>query len=88
MLREPHGFEIVKRMPFLPNACYAFVVLNTFGRKSWHGRTTLCGHCGERDSLLNIWYDHAKHANPDIVREHYEPAIAAHAHDEPALAAA
>jgi hypothetical protein len=66
-LREPRGFEIVKRMPFLPNTAYAFSVLNTFTLKSWHGRTAISGQCGERNSLLNIWYEKAEHANVDLI---------------------
>lgn len=68
-LREPKGFEIVKRMPFLPNTAYAFVVLNTIRVKSWHGRSSLDSTCGTRDSLLNIWYQSAEHANQEILAD-------------------
>lgn len=71
LLREPRGFEIVKRPPFLPNSCNVFTVLNTVFVKSWHGRTTLRADSGTRDSLLNIWYANAEDGNPDILREHY-----------------
>jgi hypothetical protein len=71
LLREPRGFEIVKRVPFLPNTAYAFVVLNTLRLKSWHGRTTLPGSGGARNSILNIWYAQAKDANPEIVDQYY-----------------
>ena len=40
-LREPRGFTTAKTMPFLPNCAYAFSVLNDFGMKSWHGRSTI-----------------------------------------------
>ncbi|OYP34130.1 hypothetical protein [Rhodopirellula sp. MGV] len=68
-LREPKGFEIVKRMPFVPNTAYAFVVLNTMRLKSWHGRTTLPVESPIRNSLLNIWYEKAENGNQEIVRE-------------------
>jgi hypothetical protein len=68
-LREPRGFETVKRMPFLPNTCYAFAVLNKITLKSWHGRTAIDGFLGIRHSLLNIWYEKAAHGCPDIVAE-------------------
>jgi hypothetical protein len=70
-LREPRGFEVAKRPPFLPNSCYAFTVLNSVFVKSWHGRTTLRADSGTRDSLLNIWYADPKDANADIVQEYY-----------------
>lgn len=68
-LREPRGFEIARRMPFLPNCAYAFSVLNTVTLKSWHGRTSIPGECGPRNSLLNIWYAKPEHANLDLVAE-------------------
>ncbi len=68
-LRPPRGFEIVRRMPFLPNTAYAFVVLNTLRLKSWHGRTAIPGSFGERNSLLNIWYEKIEHANADLMAE-------------------
>ena len=68
-LREPKGFEIVKRMPFLPNAAYAFPVLNTIRIKSWHGRSSLAPGCGVRNSVLNIWYLDPDHANRDLIEE-------------------
>jgi hypothetical protein len=68
-LREPRGFEIVKRMPFLPNTAYAFVVLNTLRIKSWHGRCRLPASAGVRNSLLNIWYAKAEDANAEIAAE-------------------
>jgi hypothetical protein len=65
-LREPRGFEIVKTTPFLPNTAAAFVVLNTFGLKSWHGRTALNSTSGIRNSILSIWYDNVANASQDI----------------------
>lgn len=67
--REPRGFDIVKRMPFVPNAAYAFTVLNTLQLKSWHGRTSIPGEAGFRMSLLNIWYERPEHANTDLTAE-------------------
>lgn len=69
LFRQPRGFEIVKTMPFLPNAAYAFVVLNTLRLKSWHGRSQLSEASGARDSILNIWYQKPEHANREIVEE-------------------
>jgi hypothetical protein len=66
MLREPRGFDVVKRMPFVPNAAYAFVVLNTLRLKSWHGRTRIDGRCGVRNSILNIWYARPEDGNPEL----------------------
>jgi len=68
-LREPRGFDVVKRMKFLPNCAYAFTVLNTTTLKSWHGRTAIPGQCGARKSLLNIWYEKPEHGCPDLVAE-------------------
>jgi hypothetical protein len=70
LLREPRGFEVCKRAPFLPNAAYAFVVLNTLRRKSWHGRTTLDATAGVRNSILNIWYANPEDGNPEIVAQY------------------
>ncbi|REK17508.1 MAG: hypothetical protein DWQ37_05975 [Planctomycetota bacterium] len=67
MLREPRGFDVVKRMPFLPNVAYAFVVINTLRLRSWHGRTTLEGPCGVRNTILNIWYARAEDGNPELM---------------------
>lgn len=68
-LRDPKGFEIVKTMPFLPNAAYAFSVLNTVRIKSWHGRSQLPESAGTRDSILNIWYAKAEQGNQDLLRD-------------------
>lgn len=68
-LREPRGFEVVKTMPYVPNAAYAFVVLNSMRLKSWHGRSTLPVNTVERNTILNIWYDRPELGNLDLVRE-------------------
>jgi hypothetical protein len=65
-LREPKGFEITKVMQFLPNAAYAFVVLNKLALKSWHGRTTLESTSGVRNSILNIWYADKDDGHKDL----------------------
>ena len=72
MLREPRGFEVVNRVPFLPNVAYAFVVINSLWLKSWHGRTRLRGGVGARNTILNIWYAKAKDANADLVAQYYK----------------
>ncbi len=71
LMREPRGFDAVKRAPFLPNAAYAFVVINSLRLKSWHGRTRLREDVGERNTILNIWYAQAKDANADLVEKYY-----------------
>jgi hypothetical protein len=71
LLREPRGFDTVKRSPFLPNVGYAFAVLNTLRLRSWHGRTKLGGETGVRNTILNIWYAKAEDANPDLVEQYY-----------------
>lgn len=74
LFREPRGFETVKQAPFLPNVGYAFSVINSLGLKSWHGRTTLSGETGVRNTILNIWYASAADANPDLVERFYRKA--------------
>lgn len=81
-LRAPHGFDIAKQMPFLPNAAYAFVVLNTTTLKSWHGRTKIDETSGSRRSLLNIWYAKPEDACLDTHQENQEIYA-----DKPALSA-
>jgi hypothetical protein len=71
LLREPRGFDVVKRSPFLPNVGYAFAVLNTLRLRSWHGRTKLAGQVGVRNTILNIWYAKAEDANGDLVEQYY-----------------
>jgi len=66
--RRPFGFETVRRIPFLPNSAYAFVVLNTVRRRSWHGREELRPDCGVRNTILNLYYENAADANPDLAR--------------------
>ncbi len=74
LLREPRGFEVVKRSPFLPNVAYAFAVLNTLMRRSWHGRTRLRGESGVRNTILNIWYARPEDANAHLVEQYYRSA--------------
>lgn len=66
-LREPRGFLITKSMPFLPNHAYAFSVLNDFGMKSWHGRSTIPPMDKVRNTLLHIWYAEADETDQDLV---------------------
>lgn len=49
-------FEMVKQFPFMPNSGYAFVVNNTRGLKSWHGRERVPENAAVRNTLLNIYY--------------------------------
>jgi hypothetical protein len=52
-----HGrFEKVKQFVFAPNTGYAFAVSNSWNKKSWHGRESLPAGCGERNTLLNIYF--------------------------------
>src|SRR5262249_17242079 len=69
LTRAPHGFVIARTMDFLPNTAYAFSVLNTFRLKSWHGRSMIPVSLGERNSILNIWYENAEDANTDLIDE-------------------
>lgn len=50
------GFRKVQQYPFEPNSAFAFSVLNSLGKKSWHGREKLDGDCGVRNSILTIYY--------------------------------
>lgn len=61
-LASPFGdwrrrFEKVKQFPFQPNSGYAFVVNNTIGKRSWHGREELPPGSGVRNTLLNTFYE-------------------------------
>jgi hypothetical protein len=69
LIRPPRGFVITRRMDFLPNTAYAFVVLNTFRLKSWHGRTAIPAGLGVRNSILNIWYAKVEDANAELAEE-------------------
>jgi hypothetical protein len=68
-MREPRVFDLDRRMPFTRNTAYAFVVLNKITLKSWHGRTSIPGEFGVRNSLLNIWYDKVEDGNPEVAEE-------------------
>ena len=74
LLREPRGFVTVKRMPFVPNAAYAFTVLNTLTLRSWHGRTMLTTQSGVRNSILNIWYANTDEVYPEILAQYGKAA--------------
>jgi hypothetical protein len=67
LFREPRGFSIAKTMPFLPNHAYAFSVLNDFGIKSWHGRSTIPSMDRVRNTLLHIWYAEADETDRELV---------------------
>ena len=67
LLREPRGFTVAKTMPFLPNHAYAFSVLNDFGMKSWHGRSTIPPMDRVRNTLLHIWYADADDTDRELV---------------------
>lgn len=54
---QPRGFCEIGRYPFLPNSAFAFVVINTLLKKSWHGREALTAADGIRHSLLNVYYE-------------------------------
>jgi len=69
LARPPRGFVVARLMAFLPNTAYAFAVLNTLRLKSWHGRSSIPASQGERNSLLNIWYEKAEDANTDLIAE-------------------
>jgi hypothetical protein len=56
-LSVPRGFRTAKQMPFIPNCCYGFSVLNTLTLKSWHGREEVKSEQGVRNSLLHIYYN-------------------------------
>ena len=58
------GFRKVQQYPFEPNSAFAFSVLNSLGKKSWHGREKLDGDSGVRNSILTIYY--ATQADVDI----------------------
>lgn len=52
----PRGFRRAKQMPFLPNCCYGFAVINSLRLKSWHGREVMHGEQGTRNSILHVYY--------------------------------
>ena len=49
------SFEEVKRFPFKPNSGYAFAVSDGPDRQSWHGRETLAGFTGVRNTLMLLF---------------------------------
>ena len=50
-------FEKVKQFAFRANSAYAFVVNNSLGKRSWHGREKLPAGAGIRNTLLNTFYE-------------------------------
>ena len=50
-------FTRVKQFEFRPNSGYAFVVNNSLGKRSWHGRERLPEGAGVRNTLLNTFYE-------------------------------
>ncbi|MFG0336223.1 MAG: hypothetical protein ACF8TS_22930 [Maioricimonas sp. JB049] len=74
LLGSFRGFEKVKQVQFLPNSAYAFCVLNTVTKRSWHGRDMLPDGAGVRNSLLHLYYEDAAKANPDVVAKYYPNA--------------
>lgn len=74
LFREFPGFAAVKQMPFSPNSAYAFVVLNTVTKRSWHGREQLRKGCGTRNTLLHLYYADPADASPDLVERFYSSA--------------
>jgi len=47
-----NSFEEVRRFPFKPNSAYAFAVSDSPARTSWHGRETLTGFSGVRNTMI------------------------------------
>ena len=74
LFNHPKGFKMVKKIPFLPNSAYAFVVFNTLTMRSWHGRAKLPPDCGVRNSLLHIYYDKPEYGNQELVERYYKEA--------------
>lgn len=75
------GFEKIKQNPFEPNSAFAFSVINTLRKKSWHGREQLEGDSGIRDSLLNIYYAKQEHVLPKQAIPKCDPEIASQIQD-------
>ncbi len=75
------GFEKIKQNPFEPNSAFAFSVINTLRKKSWHGREQLEGDSGIRDSLLNIYYAKQEHVLPNQAIPKCDPEIASQIRD-------
>lgn len=54
------GFKKVGQYPFEPNSAFAFSVLNSLRKKSWHGREKLERQSGTRNSILTIYFARAE----------------------------
>lgn len=70
------GFEKIEQNPFEPNSAFAFSVINTLKKKSWHGREQLEGNAGIRNSLLNIYYAKQEHTYSNQTIPKCDPQIA------------
>jgi hypothetical protein len=55
------SFEEVKRFPFKPNSGYAFAVSDGPDRQSWHGRETLAGFTGVRNTIMLLFQQESPH---------------------------
>jgi hypothetical protein len=60
------SFEEVKRFPFKPNSGYAFAVSDGPHRQSWHGRETLAGFTGVRNTLMLLFQQVSHRAYDDV----------------------
>ncbi len=70
-------FRKAGQRPFLPNSLFAFSVVNGMKMRSWHGRAPLRSDCGDRDSILAIYYRDRDDGNPEIVSDLYSETVAA-----------
>ncbi|WP_417848780.1 hypothetical protein [Thalassoglobus sp.] len=73
LLSKPVGFTKVMTTPFQPNSGYAFVVLNTKFKRSWHGRSELEENSGERNSLLHLYYGDVENGDHEVYEKFYSP---------------
>lgn len=60
------SFEEVKRFPFKPNSGYAFAVSDGPDRQSWHGRETLAGFTGVRNTLMLLFQQESPHTYDSV----------------------
>lgn len=74
LLAKPFGFTTAMTAPFVPNSGYAFVVLNTPMKRSWHGRSELAEESGERNSLLHLYYGDVENADLEVYNKFYNEA--------------
>ncbi len=71
LLSKPYGFTTAMTAPFVPNSGFAFVVLNTPMKRSWHGRSELSEGSGERNSLLHLYYGDVENADLEVYEKFY-----------------